>query len=107
MRRSAYSIGTTEECVIFQPCGFGVVQAIFGFPGEFSSAWHSTAIMSTSLPAGARIALPMSMSGHWPAYHFGTVVPYSLTRSMPQRNSPLLASQHMTWHFGPRVTTSW
>jgi hypothetical protein len=45
------------------------------------------------------------MMGHCPAYHCGTVVPYSLTRSIFHFSSPVSASRQVTWHFGPSPTT--
>jgi hypothetical protein len=65
---------------------------------------QSTAIIIL-LPAGARIARPFSMIGHWPVYHSGTVVSYFATRSRPQWNFPVTASAHSTWQRGPIVTT--
>ena len=48
---------------------------------------------------------PPSTSGHCPVYQSGTSVPCSRTRSIPQRSSPVRASQHITWQLGPMVTT--
>ena len=67
MRRPLKSTGVIDACVIFQPCAFGVCQTVLPVS-------QSTAIIRTLSPAGARIARSLSMSGHWPAYHFGTIV---------------------------------
>src|SRR6516225_6086507 len=93
-------IGMTDEWVIFQPRGFGVCQT--GLPDS-----TSTASIRAALPAGARMTRLLSISGHCPAYHGGTSVPYWRTRSRPQRSSPLVASAHRTWHLGPNATTNW
>ncbi len=66
---------------------------------------QSTAITSASRPPGARIARPPTISGHCPAYHCGTFVPYSVTRSMPHFFWPVIASAQITWHLGPIATT--
>ncbi len=86
-----------ELWVICQPLGFGVLQVTF-------PVGRCSATMS-ALPPGAMMALLFSMSGHCPAYHVGTRVPYSATRSFFHTILPLLASQHMTWPIGPSVTT--
>ena len=86
-----------DECVITHLSGLGVCQTV-------SPVAQSTAIIRT-LPAGAMIALPSSISGHWAVYHWGIVVPNSLTRFSIHRNSPVLESRHVTWPLGPMVTT--
>ena len=45
------------------------------------------------------------MKGHWAEYQGGTVAPYSITRSISQRDFPVAASQQASWHFGPSVMT--
>src|SRR5512145_3018141 len=85
-----------ELWVISQLRGFGVFHKTLPVA-------KSTAIINALLP-GARMTLSPSMSGHCPAYHSGTVTPYSATRSLNQIWLPA-RSQHITWHLGPSVTT--
>src|SRR5258708_26847073 len=89
-----------DECVIFQPRGLGVRQ--ISWP-----VCPLIAMSNASLPPGARITEPLTINGHWPAYHCGTVAPYWRTKSRPHRNSPVVESRQATWHFGPMVTTIW
>jgi len=90
-------MGMIDVCDIFHPPGLGVFQRIF--PDS-----SSTAMISGSAPGAMMAVSPSpqsSMSGHCPAYHGGTVVPCSLTRSMAHFLSPVFASRHVTWHLGP------
>ena len=61
-------VGSSEAWVIVQPRPLGAVHA--GLPVTRSIATTSTGpLPGRSLsPAGARMARPRSMSGHWPAY---------------------------------------
>ncbi len=76
----------------------------FGVRQRMRPLASSTAIISGS-PPGARITASPSISGHWPAYHGGTVAPNCLTRSNFQTSFPVRASRQVTWHIGPRLTT--
>ena len=53
--------------------------------------------------AGATYTFSSRNSGHCPAYHGGTFVPKSFTRSFPHKNFPSAASTATTWHRGPSV----
>src|ERR1041384_5003475 len=99
IRSPPNSIGITDEWVIFHAWGFGVCHSTL--PVSPSSA-NSSAF----LPPGARITVSFSISGHCPAYQGGIVAPYCLTRSMPQRSSPVMGLRQATWHLGPIVTTN-
>ena len=81
-----------------QPRGFGVSQTVLPVS-------HSRAVISTSVPPGARITRSPSISGHCPAYQGGTLVPYSATRSFAHFFSPVVASRQVTWQSGPIAIT--